>query len=53
VKRVLLWVLALLLVAAAGFGIGALTYSPPDPEFEDVPASVTPVATQSVSSPGP
>lgn len=51
-KRILYWALALLLVAAAGFGIGALTYEPPDPEFVEAPASVDPGTTPSVTQTG-
>ncbi len=47
-KRVLLWVLALLLLVAAGFGVGALTYEPPEPEFEEVSVSVVPGTSPTV-----
>ena len=47
-KRVILWVVILVVAAAAGFGVAALTYEPPDPEMEQgttpQPAEQTPAS---------
>ena len=40
-KRVVAWILVLVLAVAVGFGLGALTYEPPAPEI-DTPVTSSP-----------
>lgn len=51
-KRVLIWLVVLGIAAAVGFGLGALTYEPPAPEFEIPEAAVPPVVGEATATPG-
>jgi len=52
-KRFAIWVGVLTVAAAAGFGLGALTYVPPDPEMNAAPGSPSIASSEpSVVMPG-
>jgi hypothetical protein len=54
-KRLLVWILVLAAAVAAGFGLGALTYKPPNPDVQAAQTTAgtsgTPTPTPSSSSP--
>ncbi|MEX1047529.1 MAG: hypothetical protein WD757_07775 [Actinomycetota bacterium] len=51
-KRTLLWILVLLIGMGVGFGLGALTYEPPAPQF-DVGSSPAVAPSLSPTAPSP
>jgi hypothetical protein len=53
IRRLLIWSVVLVAALGVGFGIGALTFHPPDPQLEGSIAQPSPSAGESPGSPPP